>query len=69
MNVSTNWSQIFDEVGEGDVIRFANNNLSARTFESLSSETRKLVRNFGANKSRILARKALQRRRRMPVNS
>jgi len=62
MNNVTNWENIFDNVGFEDVYMFANGSTSARHFEGLNGEARRLVRNNGARKARQLAQRAINRR-------
>ena len=61
-----NWSEILEEVGVENVRRFAIREMTARNFESLSTTTRKLVRELGAEEVRNRARQALSRRRALP---
>ena len=63
---SCNWSEILEEVGLENVRRFAIREMTARNFESLSTTTRKLVRELGAEEVRNRARQALSRRRALP---
>lgn len=60
--VTCNWSSIIEQVGAENVRLFATRQMTARKFESLSSETRKLVREFGTETLRTRARQALSRR-------
>lgn len=66
MRSSCNWSEILEEVGLENVRRFAIREMTARNFESLSTTTRKLVRELGAEEVRNRARQALSRRRALP---
>lgn len=70
MERPVNWNVIVDELGTSEVRSFALGNLSGRqfyesamcTFGESSPQVRNLLRNYGVNKARQIARKALKRR-------
>lgn len=63
-----NWGKIFSQVSIPTVQNFADGNLTYRgltneaAFTEAAPEVRKLLRGYGTDKARQLARKALSRR-------
>lgn len=60
---TVNWSYMLkqENVSQSDLLAFASGQMSRRTFESLSTTARKIVRELGADEVRRRARKALSR--------